>query len=145
MSQSLPFSLDALRRICSVQPTRALEDCPVCGKIPDYAVRFQKGGIVERDNVPPEVKRLRFFLDYGPDVGVAHVAQCPECSRLYDCRHEYEFLIGGSEDTESYERITADKLLKMEFWAYLKGAADLRSDGKGWHVVVDGRVNPSTF
>jgi hypothetical protein len=145
MSPSLPFSIEAVRRICSVTPTRPLQECPVCSRIPDYAVRHEKGGTVERDNVPPEVKHLRFFLDYGPDVGVAHVAQCPECSRLYNCRHEYEFLIGGSEDTESYERVAADDIVKMEFWAYLKGAAELRPDGGAWQVVVEGRRNHRKF
>src|SRR5690349_15182886 len=95
--KALPFSKEAVRDVCTITPLKPLDACSICSCIPEYCSRFEKGGVVERDTIPVETQRLRFFLDFGPNIGVAHVAQCPECLRLYECEHEYEYLVGGSE------------------------------------------------
>ena len=144
----MPFSLDAVRQICTIEPLKSVEACSICSRIKPHVWRFVKGDIVEHvehDDIPPETRKLRFFLDYGPNIGVGHIAQCPECLRLCECQHEYEYLIWGSETSTSFTRSTADRIVENQLWRYLDKPGELQFDGEAWQIVVDGRRNHRAF
>ena len=50
MEKIIPFSIDAVRDLCSAQPTRDLEACSICSRIPESVSRFEKGGEVKHDD-----------------------------------------------------------------------------------------------
>src|SRR5262245_59146045 len=101
------------------EPTKPLEDCAICREIPASCYRFEKGGSVEKDSIPPQVKELVAFI--GNDV-----QRCPTCHRLYLYETEYEFIYGGSEDTYEYTRCDAEALFRS-IWAVRQRLPNERS------------------
>ncbi|MBA3499640.1 MAG: hypothetical protein M4D80_00380 [Myxococcota bacterium] len=96
-------------------PTMAIEACEICSKIPKRCSRFEKGGDVENDDIPPEAERLVPYL--GPVSGHrGEIKRCPTCSRTYWYDHEYEFIVGGSEDTWAYVRLEPEELFRGEWF-----------------------------
>jgi hypothetical protein len=112
MTEPYFASLDAFRAHCG-EPTMPLDQCPICSKIPDRAYRFEKGGDVETDSVPPEIKQLVQIVGEYSRAGV--VLQCPTCRRIYLHKYDYEFIYGGSEDTDSYERLDIEDAFRSEW------------------------------
>jgi hypothetical protein len=110
-------SFSTFARHCG-PPKMPLEECEICRAIPKSCSRFEKGGDVERDTIPPEASRLVGFL---PEIQAqrGEVKRCPICNRMYFYEYEYEFLVGGSEDTYSYERLELDELFRHE-WIILQ-------------------------
>ena len=96
------ITLTSLRALVP-EPTIPVDRCEICKHIPRSCSRFEKGGDVEHDNIPPQVDQLAKIDD--------RVLRCPTCNRLYVYEHEYEFIYGGSEDTYSYQRVTHRELL----------------------------------
>jgi hypothetical protein len=96
-------------------PRMALEACEICSKIPARCSRFEKGGDVENDDIPPEASQLVPHL--GPVSGHrGEIKRCPICDRTYWYDHEYEFIVGGSEDTWAYVRLELDELFRSEWF-----------------------------
>jgi hypothetical protein len=63
----LPFSPENLRSVPPA-PTMRIETCPICSRIPGHVDRFVKGEELERDDIPPEVQQLRYYLRLGDHV-----------------------------------------------------------------------------
>lgn len=110
--EELPLTLENLRRILG-EPTMELADCPICREMPEYCTRFVKGGDVQNDDIPEAAAKIEPFLTFGEHIRTPWIGRCPTCHRAYLCTEEYEFIYGGSEDSSSYRRITADKILAL--------------------------------
>ncbi len=121
---TVPVTLSALRTACG-EPTMSLEACPICSRIPAHCSRFEKGGDVQHDDIPPEVSRLEGWIGAIPHRR-GEIQRCPTCHRLYWYESEYEFIYGGSEDTYTYRRLSVDQLFHDEWFVELRvGGADL--------------------
>jgi len=110
---TVPKTLAAYRAAC--EATLPLEACAICTKIPTYCMRFEKGGDLESDNIPPEAAQLVTLLGHVPGCR-GEIKRCPTCHRMYWYDSEYEFLVGGSEDTWQYERKELDELFRSEWF-----------------------------
>ncbi len=114
-----PYSLRALRELAT--PLVAVDECAVCKTIPAYCSRFEKGGELLSDNIPEAVARLEGFIPalHG---WRGSIDRCAVCHRLYEYDVEYEFLIGGSEDTISYKRIEAEEMFRSVWYTRVRVA-----------------------
>ena len=110
---TVPKTFAAYRAAC--EPTLPLEACAICTKIPTYCMRFEKGGDLESDNIPPEAAQLVTLLGHVQGCR-GEIKRCPTCHRMYWYDSEYEFLVGGSEDTWQYERKELDELFRSEWF-----------------------------
>lgn len=117
---TVPLTLQAFRAFCGA-PAMAVEACPICRDIPRSCSRFEKGGELQHDTIPPAVGQLQGFLDEQRGWR-GNVLRCPTCHRLYWYESEYEFLIGGSEDTWSYQRMEVDELFRSPWFTRLRVA-----------------------
>lgn len=107
-------TLSALRATIP-PPTIAIEVCDICKHIPAYCRRYEKGGEVQHDDIPPQVEKL--VVVNGP------LHRCPTCDRLYLYDSEYEFIYGGSEDTYEWTRVTHEEAIRHELYLPLRFAA----------------------
>jgi hypothetical protein len=130
---TLPLSPDSIRKIC-VDPCLPLEACPVCRELPSHCSFFQKGDLVERDDIPPAARALREFLRFGRGVNTIWVDRCPICYRIYFEEDTYEFLIPASEDYHAYTRIDVEAILRRPELTWI-GQGELRYDGARWQMV----------
>jgi hypothetical protein len=101
--------------LAATTPIKCVEDCSICRKIPAYCSRLEKGGELVGDDIPEDVNRLEGFLD-SVKGWRGDVMRCPECHRPYYYESEYEFLIGGSEDTWSYRRVDPEELFRGDWF-----------------------------
>lgn len=91
--------------------------------------------------LPEAVGRLREYMRLGENVATNWLEICPECDALYYAERSYEFLIGfgGSEDYESYARITPEAVLELPevSWAR-KSGAELHGFTDGtWRIIAE--------
>jgi hypothetical protein len=108
-------------------PLKELAACSICSKIPLHCSRFEKGGELVGDDIPPEVGKLVGFLPSLPHWR-GEILRCPECHRPYWYESEYEFLVGGSEDTWTYRRPPPEELFRDGwFIRYRFGAAEVET------------------
>ena len=90
-----PADLEALREVADGKASP--ETCPLCKDVPVQSSVVEKGGR------PPDPFRAHL-------VNVGFFERCPVSSSLYiQGNVEYEYLANGSEDTYSYERVTAER------------------------------------
>jgi anti-sigma regulatory factor (Ser/Thr protein kinase) len=101
--------------LAACAPLKALEACSICSKIPMHCSRFEKGGDLVNDDIPPETGKLVSFLSPLPHWR-GEILQCPECHQPYWYESEYEFLIGGSEDTWTYRRSPPEELFRDDWF-----------------------------
>ena len=106
-SLELPFSIENLRTLCPPQR----EHCARCKRLPAYASTLTKHG--ETHGEIPSGYRLVSFFSWGARWPRMSVDRCEECTALYYQDSEYEFLIGGSEDSQQIRRMTVDEFLDM--------------------------------
>lgn len=97
-----------------VEPTMPLEACATCSAIGPYCSRFEKHGEVA-DNIPPAVAGLDTLMETQRGWR-GNVDWCRTCHRLYWYEVEYEFLVGGSEDTTSYRRMEPEALFRDDWF-----------------------------
>lgn len=139
----LPFSLAGLRAILP-EPSVPLDQCGICSQIAPHVTRLVKGGDVARDDIPPATAQLRCFLRLGANVNTVWVGVCPTCHRLYYVEHSYEFLIGGSEDYDAYQRLTADEVVDLpEVSWVVPGDSELHQSADGSWAIAAPRPSPA--
>lgn len=66
--------------------------------------------------------QLRRFLSLAQWVRTNWIEICPTCDGLYYVETSYEFLIGGSEDLDSYERILSEAVVKLPEISWIEAA-----------------------
>lgn len=133
----LPLTDENLR--AALPPARKpIELCSVCRAIGERVSKLEKGGDVT-GAIPDAVGYLREFMRLGENVATNWLEICSECGALYYAERSYEFLIGGSEDYESYSVITHDKVLELAevSWARKPGAELHAFEDGTWRIVVD--------
>jgi len=82
-------------------------NCSICSQLDDYQRGDQKNGKEAEDSfLPPAADKLRTVITDGSR---RSLRQCPECGTSYTYETEYEFLIGGSEDTQKLKRLTTEE------------------------------------
>lgn len=88
--------------------------CPTCGPIGDYAWAQQKGGHEKDDTyLPGAAYQLTTVREIDPNARpTPSLKQCPDCKTYFLYTTEYEFLISGSEDTETISRLSAEEARK---------------------------------
>lgn len=97
----LPLTLPAL--LAAAAPLLPLEACPVCVGIAPTCSRIERRGETF-DGLPTGVSQLREL--FGRVTGwKPSIEQCPKCHRLYQYESGYEYLVDGSEDYTTYDRI----------------------------------------
>jgi len=99
-----------------VPENKRWEACETCKHLKDWSRGEQKGGRPEWDtSLPAEANQLVLVRDLKPDSARLHqLLRCARCGTYYLYWTEYEFLVGGSEDTQTLERLSdeaAEKLL----------------------------------
>ena len=101
--------------LAATTPLFAAEACSICSKIPRHCSRFEKGGELVGDDIPPEVKELGSLI---PSVRGwrGELLQCAQCRSVYWYDSEYEFLIGGSEDTWTYRRVDPETMFRDDWF-----------------------------
>jgi hypothetical protein len=82
-------------------------NCSICSQLDDYHRGDQKIGKEAEDTfLPPCAAKLKTIITDGSR---REMRQCPECGTSYIYETEYEFLIGGSEDTQKLTRLTTEE------------------------------------
>jgi hypothetical protein len=130
----VPLTDEHLRAALPSSRTPA-DECPICRAIGGRVSRLEKVGYPAQGTIPEAVGRLQEFMRLGEQVATTWLERCPACDALYYVERSYEFLIGGSEDYESYTRITPDEVLELPevSWARSDRGAELH-----WHA--DGTI-----
>ena len=108
---ALPLNTESLHAVCG-EPTMPREDCPTCRELPESCDRFEKGGDLVRDTIPPAAAALRPFIELGEQVKTEWIARCSKCHRLYFEELTYEYLFNGSEDSHGYRRVDVAAVAK---------------------------------
>ena len=92
--------------------------CSICSQLSDREYATQKFGWEENDTHLPgaasqltDVKELKLESSRS-----AYLQRCPQCGTYYLYESDYEYLAGGSEDTQ-----TLTRLLDEESTRYLEG------------------------
>jgi hypothetical protein len=83
-------------------------ECEICRHLDDVETSFYKYGWDDQTEVlPPEAARLvPAQAITGSDTERHHVKRCPICGTFYRYDFSYEYLVNGSEDSETLERLT---------------------------------------
>lgn len=81
--------------------------CSLCSQLADREYATQKFGWEEHDtHLPAVVNQLATVRDLKPGNQRAQLLlQCPECKTYYLYKSDYEYLAGGSEDSQSLKRL----------------------------------------
>lgn len=84
--------------------------CRTCGSLGEVEYGFYKYGFPDLDQpLPPAAGRLvEVVSDISSDRGHA-LWRCPRCGRYFDYELDYEFLIPGTEDSQTLRRITDEE------------------------------------
>jgi hypothetical protein len=130
-SLDLPFSLENLRRLVP----RPLDHCARCQRLPAHASTLTKHG--ETTGEIPTGYRLVPFFSWGATWPRMCVDRCEECNALYYQDSEYEFLIGGSEDSQQIRRMTVDEFLEMPELTWPKEGWRLCRTADCWALYED--------
>jgi hypothetical protein len=120
-------------------PRKAPDECQICSGIGSYASMTEYADGTVEGSIPAQAHMLQEHMRLGEQVARNWIAVCPECGAIYYADRGYEFLIGGhgSEDCESYERITPEKVLKLPevSWAREPGAELHELEDGTWRIV----------
>lgn len=92
--------------------------CGMCGGLSEHETARQKFGWEENDTfLPGAANDLVVVRDLKPGSSRRReVRQCPQCGAYFLYESDYEYLVNGSEDEESLQRLTQDEAGK-----YLEG------------------------
>ena len=87
--------------------------CSICSRIPEKDSEFWVGGQLRTTPLVKAVSQLEivgapYFND---DTLHSHscLKRCPECGAIYKWEFEYEYLVGGSEDTITLTRLGTEE------------------------------------
>lgn len=91
------------------EPSGPSTACEICRTIPDRVSSSSKGDETWGGPIPPAVGRLVIVGApyFNGDTSGSNQAlhKCPLCGTFYWWEHEYEYLAGGSEDSDTYTRL----------------------------------------
>lgn len=133
----LPFSLENLRAVLPT-PQKEAVDCSVCKAIGGGGSKLVISDTVQYDNTPAAVSQLRYFMSLCEYNFHNTLLICPLCDRLYNNEVSYEYLVGGSEDCDSYSPITLEEvlLLPQVSWASATGKSEIHAlDNGTWRIL----------
>lgn len=83
------------------------DNCRICSNLKDFQRGDQKIGKEAEDTfLPPAADELKTIKTV---TRRREVKRCPECATFYLYETEYDFLIGGSEDTQRLTRLTIEE------------------------------------
>jgi hypothetical protein len=90
------------------QEIQSISDCPICRNLSDSETSFSKYGWPESDiSMHGESAHLVNIDKDRPDYNDRHhLLQCPVCGTFYFYDYTYEYLVNGSEDEETINRLT---------------------------------------
>jgi len=91
--------------------TSAPQECAVCDELGHLEYGAQKGGRPDDDRfIPRAMDRLVEVRDLGSDGSREHrLLRCPECHRYFRYDTDYEFIVPGTEDSQSLARLSDDQ------------------------------------
>jgi hypothetical protein len=137
----LPFTDENLRAALP-PPRKSMDRCSVCRAIGGRVSRLEKGGEVT-GSLPDALGSLREFMRLGENVATNWLEICTECGAFYYAERSYEYLVGGSEDYQSYSVITQDGILELPevSWARKPGAELHALEDGTWRIVVEPAKN----
>lgn len=89
--------------------------CSICSQLADRETAFQKYGWEENDTyLPAAADALAIVRDFKPySSRKLQLWRCPECGTYYLYSSDYEYLVNGSEDEETLERLTAERAAEL--------------------------------
>ena len=84
--------------------------CSICSQLSDTEYASQKYGWEEHDtSLPAAASQLVVVKDLKPDSSRSLILkQCPECGTYYLYQSDYEYLVNGSEDSQTMTRLSND-------------------------------------
>jgi hypothetical protein len=86
--------------------------CAVCSQLKDFERGFQKIGRDAEDTFLPDASKSLVDVREIDQSRSRSISQCPKCTTCYSYQTEYEFIYGGSEDSQYLQRLTAAETLK---------------------------------
>jgi hypothetical protein len=92
-------------------PQEPYSDCPTCGELGPYHQGFQKGGREDENTwLPAASANLVTIKEIDPNIRpTPSLQQCPSCKSWFLHTTEYEYLVYGSEDTQTLSRISEEE------------------------------------
>ena len=99
----------------AISPTASPQACSVCSQLADRETAYQKFGWEENDTyLPAASDALVIVRDFKPySSRKLQLRRCPECGTYYLYSSDYEYLVNGSEDEETLERLTAERAAEL--------------------------------
>lgn len=88
-----------------------VSSCRICSQLAEREYATQKSGWEENNtHLPAACGLLESVKDLKPDSSRSTVLQrCPECGMYYLYQSDYEYLAGGSEDTQQLTRLSEEQ------------------------------------
>ena len=85
--------------------------CSICSQLAEREYATQKFGWEEDDtHMPAASGQLETVKDLKPDSSRNMILKrCPECGKYYLYESDYEYLAGGSEDSQQLTRLSEDE------------------------------------
>ena len=84
-----------------------LSECEICSRLDDVNYASSKYGSDESTSLPASSARLANAQEDPGGDRRSFVKKCPNCGVFYLYETDYEYLAGGSEDSETLTRLTA--------------------------------------
>ncbi|MEW5741196.1 MAG: hypothetical protein AB1938_19895 [Myxococcota bacterium] len=92
--------------------------CETCGPLGESASRLWKDSDPSwahgYDSTPPDVRSRLVHVagdEFSGDRGLG-LFRCRACGAWFEWKRSYEFLVGGSEDEETWTRVSAEHVAK---------------------------------
>ena len=85
--------------------------CSICSQLGEWEYATQKFGWEENDtHLPAACGQLETVKNLKVDSSRSMILKrCPECGRYYLYESDYEYLAGGSEDSQQLTRLSEDE------------------------------------
>lgn len=99
----------------AISQNASQQACSICSQLADRETAFQKFGWEENNSyLPAAAEALTIVRDFKPySSRKLQLRRCPECGTHYLYSSDYEYLVNGSEDEETLERLTAERAAEV--------------------------------